>query len=85
MSFLVPSAEFCNIIESAGFNIDVFSDKTELAKKAFAGVKKPVGRPELPALGVYLLVGDDIQTKAYNLRRNLEEERVSLIQTVAIK
>jgi|GEM_PF-6911782 len=33
--------------------------------------------------GVHLLVGDDIRTKAYNLHRNLEEERVSLIETVA--
>jgi hypothetical protein len=36
-------------------------------------------------LGVYLLVGNDIQTKAYNLHRNLDEERVSLIEIVAIK
>jgi hypothetical protein len=36
-------------------------------------------------LGVYLLVGADIQTKAYNLHRNLEEARVSLIETLALK
>ncbi len=36
-------------------------------------------------MGVYMLVGDDIKTKAYNLRRNLDEERVSLIETVAVK
>jgi hypothetical protein len=34
---------------------------------------------------VYLLVGNDIQTKGYNLHRNLDEERVSLIETVAVK
>jgi hypothetical protein len=34
---------------------------------------------------VYLLVGNDIQAKAYNLHRNLDEERVSLIETVAVK
>ena len=44
---------------------------------------EPVGDPHLPELGVHLLVGDDIRTKAYNLHRNLEEERVSLIETVA--
>jgi hypothetical protein len=30
-------------------------------------------------------VENDIQTKAYNLHRNLDEERVSLIETVAVK
>ncbi len=85
MSFLVPPASFRNIIEAAGFEISVWNDKTDLAKIAFANAKQPVGEPTLPPLGVYLLVGKDIQTKAYNLRRNLDEERVSLIETVAIK
>ena len=44
-----------------------------------------MGEPNLPVLGVHLLVGNDIQTKAYNLHRNLDEERVSLIETIAIK
>jgi hypothetical protein len=46
---------------------------------------KPVGEPGLPELGVHLLVGNDILTKAYNLHRNLEDERVSLIETVVVK
>ncbi len=85
MSFLIPPEEFREVITSAGFDIEVWNDKTDLAKKAFATVRKPVGEPNLPVLGVYLLVGDDIGTKAYNLHRNLDEERVSLIETVAIK
>ena len=36
-------------------------------------------------LGVHLLVGDDILTKAYNLHRNLDDRYVSLIETVAVK
>ena len=85
MSFLVPPASFRDIITSAGFDIDVWYDKTDLAKKAFAGVPEPKGGLDLPTLGVYLLVGNDIRTKAYNLHRNLDEERVSLIETVAVK
>jgi MPBQ/MSBQ methyltransferase len=85
MNFLVPSALFRNVITSAGFDIEVWSDKTGLAQQAFANAKEPVGEPILPILGVYLLVGEDIQTKAYNLHRNLDEERVSLIETVAVK
>jgi len=85
MSFLVPPESFRDLITRAGFAIEVWNDKTDLAQKAFAEVQEPVGEPELPALGVYLLVGADIKTKAYNLHRNLDEERVSLIETVAVK
>jgi len=85
MSFLVAPESFRNAITLAGFDIEVWNDKTDLAKKAFANAKEPVGEPNLPVLGVYLLVGNDIQTKAYNLHRNLEEERVSLIETLAVK
>jgi len=73
------------MIPPAGFVIDVWNDKTDLAQMAFANVPEPKGELDLPILGVYLLVGNDIRTKAYNLRRNLQEERVSLIETVAVK
>jgi len=85
MSFLVPPDSFRDVIGCAGFDIDVWNDKTHLAQKAFAHMTEPVGEPDLPELGVHLLVGNDILTKAYNLHRNLDEERVSLIETVAIK
>ncbi|MDH5648978.1 MAG: methyltransferase domain-containing protein [Gammaproteobacteria bacterium] len=85
MSFLIPPEPFRQVITDAGFEISAWNDKTELARKAFAGVTEPEGEPDLPELGVHLLVGNDIRTKAYNLHRNLEEERVSLIETVAVK
>ena len=85
MSFLVPPEPFRDVITSAGFDITVWNDKTDLAQKAFSQMSEPKGEPDLPELGVHLLVGNDILTKAYNLRRNLDEERVSLIETVALK
>lgn len=85
MSFLVSPESFRETITAAGFDIAVWHDKTDLAQKAFANAKEPVGEPNLPVLGVYLLVGNDIQTKAYNLHRNLDEQRVSLVETVAVK
>lgn len=85
MSFLVPAEAFREAISATELSIQVWNDKTDLAKKAFANAKEPVGEPNLSVLGVYLLVGNDIQTKAYNLRRNLDEERVSLIEILAIK
>ena len=85
MSFLVPPDGFRDVIIEAGFDIDVWNDKTDLAQKAFSQMTEPKGEPDLPELGVHLLVGDDILTKAYNLHRNLDEERVSLIETVVVK
>jgi ubiquinone/menaquinone biosynthesis C-methylase UbiE len=85
MSFLVPPAEFRDVITAAGFEIEVWNDKTDLAQQAFSHMTEPKGEPDLPELGVHLLVGNDILTKAYNLHRNLDEERVSLIETVAVK
>jgi MPBQ/MSBQ methyltransferase len=85
MSFLVSPESFRDAITSAGFVIDVWNDKTDIAQKAFAHMTEPRGEPDLPELGVHLLVGNDILTKAYNLHRNLDEQRVSLIETVAVK
>lgn len=85
MSFLVPPESFRAVITSAGFEIEVWNDKTDLAQKAFANMPEPKGEQNLPELGVHLLVGNDIRTKAFNLRRNLDDERVSLIETVAVK
>jgi hypothetical protein len=85
MSFLMPPSPFRAVIQSAGFDIEVWNDKTDLARAAFSQVTEPTGEQNLPPLGVHLLVGSDIRTKAYNLHRNLEDERVSLIETVAVK
>lgn len=85
MSFLVPPEAFREVITQAGFKITTWNDKTDLAQQAFAHMSAPSGNEILPELGVHLLVGSDILTKAYNLRRNLDDERVSLIETVAVK
>lgn len=85
MSYLIPPEPFRDVITAAGFEIEVWNDKTDLAQKAFANMNEPKGEPQLPELGVHMLVGHDILTKAYNLRRNLDEQRVSLIETVAMK
>ena len=85
ISFLLEPEKFREAIKAAGFEVDVWNDKTDLAQQAFAHITEPEGDPELPVLGVHLLVGNDILTKAYNLRRNLDEQRVSLIETVAVK
>ena len=60
------------------------AEAQEPTKVARVGAE-PMGEPILPILGVHLLVGNDIKTKAYNLHRNLDEARVSLVEVVAVK
>ena len=85
MSSLVNLEVFRQLICDVGFSIDTWNDKTTFARQAFANMQQPVGEPNLPELGVHMLVGNDILTKAYNLHRNLEEERVTLIELLATK
>jgi len=85
MSFLVQPEAFRDILVAAGFKIDAWNDKTDLARVAFSEMNEPVGVPNLPPLGTHLLVGNDILTKAYNLKRNLFEKRVTLIETAVVK
>ena len=84
LSFLPPDS-FRKVITDAGFEIDAWVDLTDLAREVFSVMNEPVGKPDLPALRTHLLVGSDILIKVYNLRRNLDEERVSLIETITAK
>jgi len=86
--FPVPWAQDSSmsfLITTTGFKIEVWNDKTELAQNAFARMKEPKGESILPELGLHLLIGNDIKTKAYNMRRNLDDARISLIEILAIK
>lgn len=85
MSFLIAKEPFREMITATGFKIEVWNDKTDLAQNAFARMKEPKGESTLPELGLHLLIGNDIKTKAYNMRRNLDDARISLIEILAIK
>mgnify|MGYP005988952755 CR=1 FL=1 len=85
MSYLISPESYQQIITSLGFEIEVWNDKTNLAQQAFARMKEPNGDARLPALGLHMLIGDDFKTKSYNMRRNLDDERISLIETLLIK
>ena len=47
--------------------------------------QEPIFVDSIPPCNHACPAGEDIQAKAYNLHRNLDEERVSLIETVAVK
>lgn len=85
MSFLVGPETFRALITAAGFKVAVWNDRTNAARRSFANAREPAGNPSLPPLGIHLLIGEDLPVKINNLRRNLDEARVTVIEAVAVK
>ncbi|MBJ6802205.1 methyltransferase domain-containing protein [Geomonas propionica] len=81
-SFLVSRQEFSQLISQAGFETVVSQDVTEEGLAWFRGrQRKSSGAPPNP-FGLQLLLGEDFPRMAGNQLRNLEEQRISLVQGV---
>tara|TARA_B100000686_G_C16740129_1_gene946068 strand:+ start:567 stop:1382 length:816 start_codon:yes stop_codon:yes gene_type:complete len=79
ISFLIPPIELRDILEATGFRIRYFHDATlEAVAARVAGDER-----KQPPSGVRLAMGDNWQTKVTNLRKNLEERRVVVVQVMA--
>jgi len=85
MNFLVSPDSYRDLMNSIGFKIEVWNDKTDLAQKAFANMQQPKTESKLPEVGLHMLIGNDFKTKSYNMRLNLDEERITLIETLVVK
>lgn len=82
-SFLVTPEALRDLLEQSGFNVTVWSDKTEAARDWFVSLSEKIRKDGLPPLGFHVLLGSDFQTMAQNQRRNLEEQRIVLAQVCA--
>jgi SAM-dependent methyltransferase len=84
-SFLVTPAALRRFIESAGFTVTGWRDRTAVVLKRLtkpASKTHPVGpRP----LGIHLLLGPDGPLMVRNMVQNLQETRIALIEIVARK
>jgi len=85
MSFLLGADTYRQLVQDCGFVVKSWTDKTDLAIAAFANAVEPDLNQKLPLLGVHMLVGDDILTKAYNLGRSFREGRTRLIEAVVVR
>ena len=83
MSFLVPSAEFRRLLEQAGFKIIHWRDTTEAGRQWYRRVADKIQREGLPPLGFHVLMGHHFREMAENQRRNLDEDRIALIELIA--
>ena len=82
LSFLVTPDKLRELLEEAGFEIASWRDTTEAGRSWFREMTARVGDGGPPPLGFHLLLGPDFAEMAQNMRRNLEENRVALLEVI---
>jgi SAM-dependent methyltransferase len=84
LSFLWPPEEMRSLLTGSGWSEHIWVDKTEASLSFFKErlpllERAPAG---LPPLGLHLLLGERFGAAFSNMVRNLQEERVTVIQAV---
>jgi SAM-dependent methyltransferase len=82
LSHLVSQEEIRNDLEKAGFRIEVWKDVTQASRDWFRAAMEKTRKEGPPPLSRGLLMGPDFPIKAANVLRNLEEERLTVVQAV---
>jgi MPBQ/MSBQ methyltransferase len=82
ISFLVTPDELRRLLEQTGFHVAHWRDTTAACRDWFRKVTKRMQQQGAPRLGFHLLLGPEFRTMAVNQVRNLEEERIVLIEAV---
>jgi SAM-dependent methyltransferase len=78
-SYLITAEELATTLQNAGFALDAWNDLTDFAVAAMTPIFEAPNDP----LGLQLLV-PDIQIKVTNLLDNARENRLRLVQAVAV-
>lgn len=82
ISHLVTPDELRRLLTSVGFEIVSWRETTAAGREWFAEVTRRIREAGSPPLGFGLLLGQEFVEMAENMRRNLEEDRVALIEAV---
>ncbi|MBA1157890.1 class I SAM-dependent methyltransferase [Microvirga mediterraneensis] len=85
ISHLVTPAELRSLLEQAGFEVEYWQDTTAAGRDWFIEVDRRLQENGPPPVSFVLLMGPEFKTMAANQRRNLEENRIALIETVCRK
>lgn len=85
ISFLVTPEELRAGVAAAGFRIDVFRDVSEAGLEWRKKTMEKIARDGQPPLGLHVVMGAEWPEMFGNVGRNLEEDRIRLIQLVARK
>jgi ubiquinone/menaquinone biosynthesis C-methylase UbiE len=82
LSFLAAPQQVRELLASIGFEVVLWRDVTEAGRSWFRRLAEKVGGEGLPPLGLHLVLGPDFPAMAKNQARNLEENRVTLVEAV---
>jgi ubiquinone/menaquinone biosynthesis C-methylase UbiE len=82
-SFLISPRQLRNKLEIAGFEILTWRDTTETGRSWFRHLGDKIRTEGSQPLGIHLLLGPDFRLMAQNQVRNLDEDRIALIEAVA--
>lgn len=82
ISYLVSPQQLRDQLEESGFEILSWQDATERGRSWFRRMGARIKQEGLPRLGIHLLLGKDFRLMAQNQVRNLEEDRIALIETI---
>lgn len=85
ISFLEKPTSLRAILDKAGLKTLDWEDKSQHSLEWFETVVERVKESGLPPLGLHLLMRETAQTKFENVIRNLRENRIVVVQTVAEK
>jgi ubiquinone/menaquinone biosynthesis C-methylase UbiE len=85
ISHLVERDSLESDLKAAGFCVETTRDVSAASAKWFAGMVEANKAGEAPTLGLHVLVGPDMKDKALNVLKNLQEDRVRVIQLAATK
>ena len=82
ISHLISPQQLRYSLEEIDFEILSWQDNTEKGRSWFRRMGTKINKAGFPHLGIHLLLGDDFRLMAKNQVRNLEENRIALIETI---
>lgn len=85
ISFLAKPAAVREILEQVPFRILDWEDKSRQSLEWFVATVDRLKQSGPPPLGIHLLMGSTARVKLENVIRNLQEQRIVVIQAVAAK
>ena len=86
ISFLITPERLLDLLGTAGFQVKNWRDTSEDGRAWFKEIAiKMQLQPERPPLGFQVLLGPDFREMAQNQVRNLNENRIVLIECIAQK